>query len=67
MPFLKQPKVKSRLIKIHLPVEPVICVAGVRVGIIAAEIIAGFGILQNTKKLSKLALKQMSGTKQNKT
>lgn len=46
--FLTQTKVKGRLPKIHLPVKPVICIAGIRVGIITAEVVAGFGILQNT-------------------
>lgn len=56
---------KSRLIKTHLPVKPVICVAGVRVGIITAEVVAGFGILQNTKRFSKEAEEQMCQAKRN--
>lgn len=47
--FLTQTKVKGRLPKILLPVKPVICIAGIGVGIIAAEVVAGFGILQNTR------------------
>lgn len=34
-----------------LPVEPVICVSRVRIGVIAAEVIACFCILKNTKWL----------------
>lgn len=47
--FLTQVKVKGKLPKIYLPVKPVICIAGIGVGIIAAEVVAGFGILQNTR------------------
>lgn len=47
--FPMQTEVNSKPLEIHLPVEPVICIARVRVGIIAAEIVASLGILQNTK------------------
>lgn len=53
----------GRSIGSHLPVKPVICVAGVRVGIITAEVVAGLGILQNTKTFSELAEKQMCRAK----
>lgn len=52
-----QTEVNSRPVEAHLPVEPVICIAGVGVGIITAEIVASLGILQNTK-FSECAGKQ---------
>lgn len=56
--FPLQTAVNGRSIGSHLPVKPVICVAGVRVGIITAEVVAGLGILQNTKTFSDLAERQ---------
>lgn len=53
------------MIKVHLPVKPVICIAGVGERIVTAEVVAGFGILQNTKKFSKSAEKQIRKAKWN--
>lgn len=48
----------------HLPVEPVVCVARVRIGVVAAEVITCFGILKNTRCLirSRKPAAQLSET-----
>ena len=42
-----------QIISLSLPVEPIVCVSRVREGIVAAEIITGFGILRGEQNKQK--------------